>query len=157
MRRLGLGTASQTRYRSDRYSKFSSWDRFRGLPPSLLYAKAGSNSNSSGLCLHTKFSSWATLDRCLNGPQEPFERDLSWTENQVGKYRGPVCHSFVRCGDSTSSSSSVSHSGFERRPRRSSVGYPTHGVLSATSSSTPVAPPHQALELLWLGRSYSRL
>jgi hypothetical protein len=53
------------------------------------------NLNSSGPCLHTKFYSWAMLNRCLDGSQEPFERDPSWTENQVGEYRGPVCHSFV--------------------------------------------------------------
>jgi hypothetical protein len=45
--------------------------------------------------LHAKFSSWATLHRYLDGPQEPFERDPSWTKNQVGEYQGPVCHSFV--------------------------------------------------------------
>jgi hypothetical protein len=35
------------------------------------------------------------LERCLHVPQEPFEGDPSWTENQVGEYRGPIRHSFV--------------------------------------------------------------
>jgi hypothetical protein len=35
------------------------------------------------------------LDRYLGGPQEPFEGDSSWIENQVGEYRGPIYHSFV--------------------------------------------------------------
>jgi hypothetical protein len=66
---------------------------------------------------------------------------------------GVVGCASLRCGNSTSSSSSISHSSFERRPRRRFVGYSTHGVLCATSSSTPAAPPHQALELLWLWSS----
>jgi hypothetical protein len=37
------------------------------------------------------------------------------------------------------------------------VGYSAHGVLCATSSSTPAASPYQTLELLWLGGSFSHL
>jgi hypothetical protein len=51
--------------------------------------------NPSRLCLHAKYCSWATLDHCLDGLQELFEGDSSWTENQVGEYWGAICHSFV--------------------------------------------------------------
>jgi hypothetical protein len=37
------------------------------------------------------------------------------------------------------------------------IGYSTHGIFRTTSSSTPAAPPHQALGLFGLGRSYSHL
>jgi hypothetical protein len=34
-------------------------------------------------------------------------------------------------------------------------GYPTHGVLSATSSSTSPASPFQTMDIFWLGRFFS--
>jgi hypothetical protein len=79
MRRQGLRIVSQAKYRLD-------WSLNKRRLIELEFFDP---------CLHAKFSSWATLDRCLDGPQEPFEGDSSWTENQVGEYRGPICHSFI--------------------------------------------------------------
>jgi hypothetical protein len=52
--------------------------------------------DSSKSCLCTKYCSWAAPGHCLDGPRKPFMRHPSWTENQVGEYRRPVCHSFVK-------------------------------------------------------------